>query len=92
MTIDPQSLHAHARAYATALKAAGAMFDKKHLRFNDIVEVGLHYSRCGVSPSLDVALAGVREAVDACVIDDPQYIAGKGPLTMIQLWMEGDGV
>ena len=60
-------LHREAREYADLCKWKGAEFDKKHLRWNDIVEVGIFYADCGVSWSMDVALAGVREAVDACI-------------------------
>lgn len=92
MTIEVH-LHAFARAYADQRASKGAIFDRKMLRYNDIVAVGVFYSRCRVTPSVDVAVAGVREAVDACVKDtgngapDPAYVAGRGPLTMVQEWM-----
>lgn len=85
--LTPDALHIEARRYADERKAAGAVFDKKHLRFNDIVDVGFFFADCGAIPSLELAISGVREAVDACVIGDPQYIKGRGPLSMMQPWM-----
>lgn len=79
-----EELHIEARRYTEQRKAAGAIFDKKMLRFNDIVAVGRFYGQCGDGLA---AIAGVREAVDACVKGDPQYVPGRGPLTMIQPWM-----
>lgn len=77
-----EELHKYAREYADLRRSSGADFDKKHLRWNDIVAVGEFYGAIGCKPK-----EGVREAVDACVKGDPQYIAGRGPLTMIQPWM-----
>lgn len=94
MTVDQEKqLHAIAREYAAGLQGRGAILDKKVLRWNDIVAVGVFYGSCCTPWSSDSAAAGIREAVDACVKDDgsgkpdPQYIAGRGPLSMIHGWM-----
>jgi hypothetical protein len=86
--IDESKLHELARAEVDRHKARGALFDKKALRFNDIVAAGVHYSRCGAIQRQGVAEDGVREAVEACVIGSAMHVPGRGPLTMIQTWME----
>lgn len=94
MTEDQEKqLHNEARAYAEKRRGLGAVFDKKALRWNDVVAVGNFYAKCGAKWTMAVAISGVREAIDACVKDDgsgvpdPQYSPGRGPLTMIQGWM-----
>jgi hypothetical protein len=76
-------LHTYARAYA-----AERVLDKKQLRWNGIVAVGVHYARCGNSADIEIAKAGIRDAVDACTIGNSMHIPGGSVLTMIQLWME----
>ena len=84
--LDEQTLHTYAREKAAAM--IGAEFDKKMLRWNDVVAVGVFYSDCGVAPSMDVARYGIVEALQACdKANLAFYAAGRGPLTMIQPWM-----
>lgn len=99
--LDEADLHRVAREAVDALKARGATFNKKRLRFNEIVQVGLFYARCGTIPSQEVARQGVLEAVESCVTDHPGFFVGfpndhaphphyqSGPsvLDMIQPWM-----
>ena len=63
--------------------------DKSLLRWNDIVAVGVHYYKCGMPRDISIAEDGVIEALEAC---NPAckhaYIKGRGPLTMINRWME----
>ena len=95
MTADDR-LHIEARKYADFLKSPDANapkdhrvdFDKKQLRWNGIVAVGIFYGRCGAKFNLDIAITGVREAVSFCDKNDPSgYIPGGSVLSAIQPWM-----
>lgn len=85
--IDEEKLHSYARERVTALKAVGVVFDKKQLRFNDIVDVGLFYAACGDNVSTDIVYAGICDAVDACIPENPMHIPKGSVQTMIQDWM-----
>lgn len=80
------ALQTEARAHETRLRAKGVALVKKRLRYNDAVEVGIFYGRLGERFCLGAALAGVREAVDACVAGDVAEIDGS-LLAMIHPWM-----
>ena len=90
--LDEPELHIAARRMAEDMAARGASFEKKMLRWNDIVAVGVFYSDCGAAPSMATAISGVKEALDACNKNDPAaYVPGRGPLSMIQEWMRHAG-
>ena len=80
-------LHTEARRYAGWLLAKGFTLDKKRLRFNDVVEVGLFYGRLGETFSTSLAIAGSREACEACIKGGVMEIDGNSLLMMIQPWM-----
>jgi hypothetical protein len=86
--IDENRLHIYARELVDKYKSDGSQFDKKQLRFNDIVNIGLHYSRCGTIPSQAIAESGIHEAVEACIIGNLAHIKGGSILSMINKWME----
>lgn len=81
-----QHLHAGARAYVEILKDNGVPLSKKRLRFNEVVEVGFFYGRCGNTFNLSAAEAGVLEAVDACRIGSQSETEGS-VINMIQMFM-----
>lgn len=90
--LDEPKLHVAARQIAEDMTARGASFDKKMLRWNDVVAVGVFYSDCGAAPSLATAILGIKEALDACNKNDPAaHVSGRGPLSMIQEWMRNAG-
>ena len=86
--VDLARLHRFARRHAEKRKAQGAEFDKKQLRWNDIVAVGVFYGRCGAEFDMDAARGGVQEAVDSCIKNwEYGWYAGGTVLGMIQSWM-----
>ena len=80
MTED--EIHIRARAEVLRRKASGVQFDKKQLRFNDIVFTALRY---GETPAL--RKAGMNEAIDACVIGDPMHVPGGSVCDIVDSWM-----
>lgn len=79
-------LHSFARAWFDAHPFKP---DKKMFRWNDIVAVGIHYMNCGDDRDLAIGEAGCIEAIEACNPENKlMYVVGRGPLTMIQKWME----
>ena len=61
---------------------AGRRFDKKMLRYNDIVTVGLRYQSEIARPGS--AEDGIREAVQCCVVGHDMHVKGRGPLTLLE--------
>jgi hypothetical protein len=86
--MDADAMHVYARAYVARRENAGAKFDKKQLRFNDIVDVGLHYAKCCNVPTMAAARCGIVDAVDACVVGSAMHIPRGSVRSMIQPWME----
>lgn len=80
-------LHRGARRLVLRERMAGRRFDKKCLRFNEIVSTALGYAALGGSMSPQVARHGLHEAIRACSPDYPQdYVAGASPLGLLQCW------
>jgi len=77
-------LHTYARELVEQIKTRenAPRFDKKQLRFNDIVDVGAFYGAIGACPR-----DGVREAVEACIVGDPAHVPGGSVRSMIYPWM-----
>ena len=91
MSLNEQRLHQYARAIVQEHKARGVIFDKKQLRFNDIVLVGKRYSEMlsdGHEHRIhDVAMGGVRDAVDACIKGSDMHVVGGSVLSLAPEWM-----
>ena len=100
--MDQSALHIEARQHADLRRWQGYVLDKKQLRWNDIVAVGMFYADCAAVATMQIAMSGVREAVDACGREvrstdiigpcqsDRLYICGGSVLTMIHAWMIPD--
>ena len=83
-------LHKYARELVSFYKTQGIDFNKKMLRFNDIVDYGFHYARMAIKPTIEIAKHGVYEAVLMC-IKNTAYSLDK-PIQQIiseYKWMEG---
>jgi hypothetical protein len=80
-------LHAIVRADVDAINSSGRVFDKKQLRFNDIVEAGMRYGAVSSEFSENAAIWGAKEAVLACVVGDPMYVKGGSVLDIVPEWM-----
>ena len=89
ITVDEGKLHALARAEVERLTKKGAEFDRKLLKYNDIVETGIRYARCGNDPAKDqdIAESGVLNAVAACVRSDPLYLPRQSVKSLVYDWM-----
>ena len=72
--LNMELLHEFAREVVVRMKSYGVIFDKKMLRFNEIVAVGLNWSRMGFVPSDGIARAGIMDAINACVKFNPHQI------------------
>ena len=82
-----KELHIYARKQHEEMKSSGHKFDKKQLRWNDIVRVGVEYMQLGFIADPQTGLAGVREALMCCSPDFPEYyIKGGSCLSVSQPW------
>lgn len=81
------SLHTLARDHAVRLRSTGVELDKKRLRFNDVVEVGIFYGRVSATFCPRAAASGVIEAIEACVKGSVMETTGP-VLEMVQPWMQ----
>ena len=90
-----EELHAEARQQVDRLKTLGVVFDKKQLRFNDIVETAIRYGRCSAVFDPAAARRGLVEAISACIPNDPMYVEKpnpmyvekSNPITIVPDWM-----
>lgn len=64
--IEERLLHRVARYWSEYYKVRGYKVNKKYLRFNDCVEIGLHWERMGFNENEEVCEAGIKEAVLSC--------------------------
>lgn len=80
-------MHGEARLRVHLAKMDGFSFDKKVLRFNDIVDVAFRYGRCGGSFSEAAAWGGLQEAIEACSPDFPEMYAPQSVLSLCPEWM-----
>jgi hypothetical protein len=78
-------LHGEARLQVTLAKMDGYKIDKKVCRFNEIVSVAFRYGQCGGDES-SVVVAGLREAIDCCVVGDPMH-TGESCTSLVSDWM-----
>ena len=76
----PEELHVIARQLAAG-QYLGHKFDKKMLRWNDIVAVGMGYQAAG---GYATATHGVNEAIQCCIVGHDMYSPGRGPLTLLE--------
>lgn len=76
-------LHAYAR---DLVKFDPRTPDKKLLRYNDFVKVGIFYGQLGEDYNQELAKSGVKEAVET-IYPGLFYYKGGSCLTFIQEWM-----
>lgn len=98
-----KELHSRARAVHESLVDFGHVFDKKMLRFNDVVEACLRYADCGLDDIkfdtyCDRAFSALPEVLASCIKElspiwsvdkapHSMYVPGRGPLTITYEWM-----
>ena len=82
-----KQLHVYARRRVARMQRWGRTLDKRQLRFNDIVRVGMEYMRHGEPQRVKVAFYGVKQAIDACCPASPLYVKGGDVLSLSQSWM-----
>ncbi len=80
-------LSGRARIQVALGKLEGHTFDRKMIRFNDIVAGAMNYGRCGKFYSVRAAIDGLDDCVAACIVDDPMYVKGSGPAEAVYDWM-----
>ena len=81
-----EEFHGAARVQISLAKMDGKEVDKKVCRFNDIVETAIRYGMCSEPFSESAARAGLTDAIDCCVINDPMH-TGDTPLSLVPDWM-----
>ena len=79
-----EELFARVRAIHDALKllhdeCLGPKIDKKLFRFNDVVATARRYEAEGAGLQ-----AGLREAVQCCVVGHSMHVPGRGPLSLLE--------
>lgn len=88
-----ERLHGEARLDVALGRMNGRVYDKKQLRFNEIVQTALDYTDCGSPARVEVAFAGMREAIDACAptrfdgTPNEMYVEGGSVRSLVQPWM-----
>lgn len=98
-----KELHVRSRAVHESLVSFGHVFDKKLLKFNDVVEACLRYADCGPDDSTmeeyaDVAFSAIGEVLASCIKElsltwsvdrapDSMYVPKNGPLSIVYEWM-----
>lgn len=88
-----KELHVKARQTFIELQEKDLPFDKKQLRYNDIVSVGVFYGQCGWGYRQEVAMKGVVEAVESCFLEitkgkpNPLFVSKGSVLSLVQDWM-----
>lgn len=79
-----EMMHGTARVQIALARMDGHAIDKKCCRFNDIVETAVQYGLLGGSFKEGAAWAGLREALDACMLGDPMH---TGEVLVVPGWM-----
>lgn len=75
-----EEMHVRARELVASGRF-GYKFDKKMLRWNDIVAVGVGYQASGGHA---IAEHGIIEAIQCCIVGHDMYSPGRGPLTLLE--------
>lgn len=82
--MDERNLHEYARAKHAEMVEAGLVFDRKMLRWNDIVAVGLRYDALGVDQDISRIHGGIDEALEVCVKARDQNI--RWPISIVRTY------
>lgn len=71
-----KELHVEARRYVKE-SPLSCKYDKKKLRYNDLVSIALFFQDIGNTTDTKVAYAGLYEGLAMCTIDSYNYIPKK---------------
>ena len=98
-----KELHSRSRAVHESMVGFGHVFDRKLLRFNDVVEACLRYADCGPSDVTfemyaENAFSAIEQVLASCIKEmsptwyddrrpDSMYVPNQGPLTIVYDWM-----
>ncbi len=81
-----EEMHGWARLQIALARMDGHKIDKRVCRYNELVETGMRYARCGVAFQPDAAWGGLKDAIDSCIIGDPMH-TGESALGIAPEWM-----
>lgn len=82
-----EEFHGVVRLQVALGKMDGYRFDKRCLRYNDMVHTALNYGRCRKEFSEGAAWAGLDEVIEAASPDFPEMYSPDGVMSLCPDWM-----
>lgn len=82
-----ERLHGEARLQIALAQMDGHQIDKKVCRYNELIETAIRYGLCDTTFREAVVFAGLREAIDCCVVGDPMHIPKGSCRALVPDWM-----